>query len=176
MWARINFYVMVQLLLPTFLRKPKQTALLNGVLKPLDSLYVDVLYKMQHDSRVIYLEKVMNEYFEAAGYSNQNHAVTKVIYITDEIYPPENYVYQNQEFYPSIEYDEQVLYLDEDNIFLTDSLEHFDFVINIPIGYAFDEQILRLLVDFYKIAGKKYRIQIVPLSSPAPDNTNNNNN
>ena len=173
MWARINFKVLVQLLLPTFLRKPQQTAFLNALVAPMDSLYKDVLYKMQHDSRVIYLEKVLNEYYNIIGYSHQNHEATKQIFITDEFYPPENYVYQDPEQYASIEYDETLLYLkkntlapgeaeeeDEgDDIFLTDDIEHFDFVINVPVALAIDLVRLKILVDFYKIAGKKYRIQ-----------------
>ena len=187
MWARINFKVLVQLLLPTFLRKPQQTAFLNALVAPMDSLYKDVLYKMQHDSRVIYLEKVLNEYYNIIGYSHQNHEATKQIFITDEFYPPENYVYQDPEQYASIEYDETLLYLKSgfepddpaqenngDDIFLTDDIEHFDFVINVPIALAIDLILLKILVDFYKIAGKKYRIQMIPFLEPAPPGPINN--
>ena len=167
MWARINFSVLVQLLLPTFLRKPQQTAFLNAMVKPLDSLYVDTLYKMQHDSRVIYLEKVLNEHYTIAGYSDQNHEATKRIFIEDEYFEPENYAYQDQEQYASIEYNEVVLWArknaiipnDGDDIFLTDDVDHFDFVVKIPVSLNIDQVKLKILIDYYKLAGKLYRIE-----------------
>ena len=72
-WAKIDFKRLVQLLLPTFLRKPQQTAFLNATIAPLETLYSETMYKMQHNGQVIYLEKVLNEFCDVAGYNSQNH-------------------------------------------------------------------------------------------------------
>mgnify|MGYP006182056483 FL=1 len=62
-WQLFNINKLIQLLLPTFLRKNKLIAILESVATPIDTLYQDTLYKMQHDCRVIYLEKVLNQQF-----------------------------------------------------------------------------------------------------------------
>jgi hypothetical protein len=159
-WQVIDFYKLLQLLLPTFLRKPKLILFLGCTVKPLDLIYTDTLYKMQHNCQVIYLEKILNEYFDAVGYDTNNHEGTKQIKIIDEIFPPENYIYLEGENRPSLEYDNTDLWLDDDEIFLEDDLPHFDFVILIPIAYSFVEQKLRAVIDYYKLAGKNYRIQL----------------
>jgi hypothetical protein len=158
MWQTINFSVLIQLLLPTFLRKNKMIAFLEANIKPLDDLYKKTLYDMQHTCQVISLEKVLNEYFMVANYNPNDHENTKVITITDEYYPPENYIYTQAESTKSVDYDNTDLWLDEDNIFLEDDLPHFDFVVNIPASITFVEAQLRAIIDYYKLAGKKYRI------------------
>lgn len=157
-WALIDFSVLIQLLLPTFLRKNKMIAFLTVCTKPLDVLYKNTLYKMQHTCQVISLEKMLNEHFAVAGYNANDHENTKQISITDEYYPPENYIYTQDESTPSVDYDNQDLWLDEDDIFLEDDSPHFDFVVNIPPTIVFVEAQLRALIDYYKLAGKKYRI------------------
>jgi hypothetical protein len=162
MWQTINFNVLIQLLLPTFLRKNRMIAFLTANIKPLDSLYKNTLYKMQHTCQVISLEKMLNEHFAVANYNPNNHQNTKVITITDEYFPPENYIYMQAENPPSVDYDNQDLWIDVDNIFLEDDLPHFDFVVNIPASITFIEAQLRAIIDYYKLAGKKYRIAIAP--------------
>jgi hypothetical protein len=118
MWQTINFNVLIQLLLPTFLRKNRLVTFLEINIKPLDNLYKKTLYDMQHTCQV----------------------------------------YTQDESRPAVDYDNMNLYLDEDDIFLEDDLPHFDFVVNIPSTITFIEAQLRAIIDYYKLAGKKYRI------------------
>ena len=158
-WQVVNLKKLVELLLPTFLRKSVTLAFLTSNIKPLDTLYVDTLYKMQHTCQVISLEKMLNEYFEVPGYDHQNHEATKKVKIKDEYFPPENYIYKVGEFRPTVDYDNTDLWLDEDEIWLVDDLSHFDFVILIPIAYALQLDQLTAIMSYYKLAGKNYRIE-----------------
>jgi hypothetical protein len=133
---------------------------LNVMVKPLDNLYNELLYKMQHDCSVISLEKMLNEYFKVANYDHQNHEATKQVYIEDEIYPPENYIYTQNEFRPAVDYDNNDFWLDEDNIYLEDDVNYFDFVIFIPEDFIFEIAQLKATIDYYKLAAKKYRIEL----------------
>lgn len=82
--------------LPTFLRKPKQIAWISAFTAPLNTLYdskqlwrESIRYKLMHNGQIIYLEKVLNEYFNIPDYDTQDHENTKEIYIGegDEIFP-----------------------------------------------------------------------------------------
>lgn len=149
-WQTINFNTLGQMLLPTFLRKLKIIAYLNSVFTPLNSVYEETLYKMQHNSQVIYLEKMLNEYFDVPGYDTQNHQATKTVYISDAPQSEVVYIYQTLENQP--------LYLD--TVYLGAAVTiAYKFIVNIPEAYSFVEAKLRAIIDFYKLAGKRYIIQ-----------------
>lgn len=152
-WAQINFNRLIQMFLPINLRQPNQTAFLNSLIKPLNILYADTLYKMQHTCQVMYLEKMLNEYFSVVGYDSQNHEATKVIFIDDAPKPPTKYIYLSQEIPPK-----DYLYLGKQ--YLTGETDHLDFIIHIPSSFVFVEDILKAIIDYYKLAGKKYKIEI----------------
>lgn len=163
-WQTINFFRLIEMLLPTFLRKVKHIAFLSAIVTPLDKMYAETLYKMQHDGRTIYLEKMLNEHFEVVGYDPANHNATKTIYIEDVPELDKLYIYQDQEL--------EVIFLnddDEDNdndIFLDGSNENvvtFSWIIFIPDTYIFEEVPLRSLVNTYRYFGKKYKIQTYEL-------------
>ncbi|OXA76403.1 hypothetical protein B0A58_07470 [Flavobacterium branchiophilum NBRC 15030 = ATCC 35035] len=155
-WVIINFYELVVILLPLVLRKPKAIAFLKILILPLHELYTRTLYQMQHTCQVMYLEKVLNEYYHISGYNASEHEATKKIKIIDEYYPPECYLFLEQEDIASIEYDNEVLWLDEDNVFLTDDQVYYDFVVLLPIGLLFEQRQLIELVNYFKLAGKKW--------------------
>ena len=149
-WHKLSFTILVNQCLPIVLRKAKTTAFLNCIVLPLQSLSDLTLYQMQHDSRVIYLEKMLNEYFEVATYNPNSHIATRQIYIVDTPQVPKTYIYQPEENQPL--YLGEV-YLDRDNVTTA------DFIVKIPIAIEFDEPRLRAVIDFYKLAGKKYIIE-----------------
>jgi hypothetical protein len=101
----------------------------------------------------MYLEKMLNEYFNVPGYNNQNHENTKVVFIDDAPKPPTKYIYLNQEIPPK-----EYLYLGTK--YLTGNEDYFDFIVHIPSSYVFIEAKLRAMIDYYKLAGKKYRIEL----------------
>lgn len=150
MWKTIDFLEFFESLLPSFLRKNVELQLMFSFAKPLIDIYEETLYKMQHDSRVINLEKMLNEYFEVPDYSPMNHNNSKTIFISDAPVQPRKYIFQAEENQP--------MYLG--TIFLgNESPVNYKFIVNIPEDYVFIEANLRALINYYKLAGKKYIIQ-----------------
>ena len=153
-WAKIDFKRLVQLLLPTFLRKPQQTAFLNATIAPLETLYSETMYKMQHNGQVIYLEKVLNEFCDVAGYNSQNHEGTKQIIIEDAAVPRMQYVYREDGI---ANYGKP--YLRVGVVYITGDYDHNDFVVKIPTTVSYIDSQIRAIIDYYKLAGKKYTIE-----------------
>jgi hypothetical protein len=149
-WLSIDFKQTFTDLSPTFFRGDNFGVFSGAFAKPLQTLADKTLYQMQHDSRVIYLEKLLNEYFEIPTYNASSHIATRQIYIEDAPQVPKTYIYQPEELQP--------IYLGE--IFLDrDNEISADFIIKIPVAISFDEPRLRAVIDFYKLSGKKYIIQ-----------------
>jgi hypothetical protein len=161
-WQVINFFVLIEQLLPTFLRKNRMLQFLKALVTPLHNIYEETLYIMQHDGRTIYLEKMLNEHFEVAGYNRQNHDATKTVYIDDVPEPDKLYIFLDEE--------EGVSWLEDDDseedVFLDSDSEgvvSYSWVIFIPDTYVFQEANLRALVDTYRYFGKKYKIETYTL-------------
>lgn len=152
-WQLFNINKLIQLLLPTFLRKTKLIAILESIASPIDTLYQDTLYKMQHDCRVIYLEKVLNEKF-TMGYSPMFHLSTRKIIIEDGEAIPRDYIFQNNESETMwLDFEDEQEYIDEP------SEAYHDFIIKVPEDLIIDMAKFKQTVDYYKLAGKKYIIQ-----------------
>lgn len=103
-YTKIDWGKTLLMLLPPLLRKPKQVTWLKVLLKPLDNLYDDTLYKMQHNGQVMYLEKVLNDIFNpGARYFYSDSINTKMakglIVIEDAHRPRVQYLYTNEEIY-----------------------------------------------------------------------------
>lgn len=162
-WLTTNFIELIKQLMPTFLRKSKHIALLSSFVSPLQTVHDELLYQMQHDGRTIYLEKVLNEHFEVAGYDHQNHETTKTVYIEDVPEPEKLYIYQDEEIENTFILDEpdseNDLFLDQEN----ENLTAYSYVIYVPDIYTFSEPKLRALIDIYRYIGKKYQIQTYTL-------------
>lgn len=160
LWQTINFFVLIEQLLPTFMRKDRIMLFLKALVTPLDKIHKDTLYKMQHDGITISLEKLLNEHFEVVGYDHQNHETTKTIYIDDVPQPEKLYIYQDEEDGVSFLEDdgddnENDVFLDQDN----ENILSYSWVIYIPDTYEFQEYNIRALVDTYRYFGKKYKIE-----------------
>jgi hypothetical protein len=150
-WQLIDFFKLVVLCLPGKKRLPRFIQWLQALITPLATLYEVTLYKMQHDTRVIYLEKMLNEYFEVPGYDPMNHEITKTIYIEDTQEPDTIYIFQPEEDEP--------LYLGTQYLTTGGMGSSYQFIVNIPVAYPFVEGQLRALINYYKLAGKRYLIQ-----------------
>lgn len=90
------------MLLPPLLRKKKQAVWLQVLSTPLQSLYKDTLYKMQHNGQVVYLEKVLNELFNpGVKYTYSTSIEDKIekgyIFIEDAFRPRAQYLYTHNE-------------------------------------------------------------------------------
>jgi hypothetical protein len=161
-WQTINFFVLIEQLLPTFLRKNRMVLFLSAIVTPLVKIYEKTLYKMQHDGRTIYLEKMLNEHFQVVGYDHQNHEITKRVYIDDVLKLDKLYIYQEEE--------EEVSFLEDDDSYLdiflqndAESIINYSWIIFIPDTFTFQEANIRALVDTYRYFGKKYKIQTYTL-------------
>jgi hypothetical protein len=158
-WNELEYKRLITWLKPTFLRKPKQFAWLYALLYPVIWLYHSVLYRMQHDSRVKYLEKMLNEWFDVAGYDPDNHEATKTVYIGDGIRPKKTYLYQDYEFKPVYAFQDY----ENKPVFIYRAIEFlqnfFDFIVWIPFSYVYNEAVLKARINYYKLAGKSYKIE-----------------
>lgn len=164
LYQTIDFEVFVEQYLPTFLRDDTVTGFLGGINSPLNSLYGDTLYKMQHNGITIDLEHILNKHFQVVGYDDQNHDATKTVYIEDVPQPDKLYIYQDEEEGVSFLEDddddnENDVFLDNDN----EGVLSYSWVIYIPDTYVFQEYAIRALVDTYRYFGKKYKIETYTL-------------
>ena len=64
-WNSINFVKLIKISLRIKLRKVRMIAFLSALMTPVQKLHDETQYIMQHDGRKIYLEKVLNDYFQA---------------------------------------------------------------------------------------------------------------
>jgi len=150
MWQTIDFNALPRLLSITALKDSDINDLVKIFMSPLIDLYDETLYKMQHNCQVIYLEKMLNEYFEIFTYNPNSHIATRQIYIIDAPTVAPTYIYQSEENKPVYLGTE---YLDRE------STTTYQFIIKIPVSINFNEIQLRALVDYYKLAGKQYIIE-----------------
>lgn len=148
----LNIDKLLVLLTPTFLRKPKLIAWLRMLATPLHKLLYDFqqartadLYNLAHNSQVCYLRKVLNDEFDPQ---------LRRIKIEDGKRNARRYIYQRNVNRP--------LYIGK--VFLYQRGAYIDggvdFVVVLPQGLEYDRYKLEALVNFYKLAGKRWTIEI----------------
>ena len=147
-YSTIDIDVLNEMFLPTFMRNDEIKALVNSITTPVKELYKETLYKMEHNGGVIYLEKMLNEFYNISGYDKNNHVATRKIYITDAPIVPTVYIYRPEESNP--------VYLG--TVYLNPPQPQYNFIINVPVTLAFDEPTLRSKVNYYRDT-KQYIIQ-----------------
>ena len=162
-----NFLTLFELLFPTFMRVEPLTSWLRILLTPLQELkeLFDAFRQSSSDKlvyhfQVIYMEKLLNDTFNPNGSSP--------IYIEDvdeEINP--TFLFRKSEgghksyLYHKNEVEHTPAYLYHKSEFMAQN----DFVINVPQVVYDDLQAnatlpqMYALINFYKMAGKKYIIQ-----------------
>ena len=154
MSAMYNFNIdkLLVLLTPTFLRKAKLIAWLRTLAMPLNKLLDDFkvhrerdLYNLTHNSQVCYLRKALNDEFDPQ---------LRRIKIEDGTRNIRRYIYQRNVNRP--------LYLGRMFLYLRGNYIDggVDFVVVLPRGLEYDKYRLEALVNFYKLAGKRWTIRI----------------
>lgn len=154
MSAMYNFNIdkLLVLLTPTFLRKRKLVAWLRTLAMPLNKLLDDFkvhrerdLYNLTHNSQVCYLRKALNDEFDPQ---------LRRIKIEDGTRNIRRYIYQRNVNRP--------LYLGRMFLYLRGNYIDggVDFVVVLPQGLEYDRYKLEALVNFYKLAGKRWTIEI----------------
>ena len=148
----LNIDKLLVLLTPTFLRKPKLVAWLRTLAMPLNKLLDDFkvhrerdLYNLTHNSQVCYLRKALNDEFDPQ---------LRRIKIEDGTRNIRRYIYQRNVNRP--------LYLGRMFLYLQGNYIDggVDFVVVLPRGLEYDKYKLEALVNFYKLAGKRWTIRI----------------
>lgn len=154
MSAMYNFNIdkLLVLITPTFLRKRKLVAWLRTLAMPLNKLLDDFkvhrerdLYNLTHNSQVCYLRKALNDEFDPQ---------LRRIKIEDGTRNIRRYIYQRNVNRP--------LYLGRMFLYLRGNYIDggVDFVVVLPRGLEYDKYKLEALVNFYKLAGKRWTIRI----------------
>jgi len=150
---------LVRLLLPPRLRKVRHVAWLQALTNPVNYLYQQFrrnrdanLYRLYITPQIVYMERLLNDRYDISG---------RRIQVKDAlVYEPE-YIYQEQELKPVyiyLETENKPLYLFTDFEIGSDS---FDFFVLVPADLTYNENEMTALIDNYKLAGKRYKIQKV---------------
>lgn len=150
MWYNVNWKRLALLLLPTFLRKPTITAFLNVALSPVERLHYQWqqyrnanLYNLAHNSQKCYLQAALNDEFDLQ---------LRRIRIAEGNGFKRQYIYTDGEMKPK--------YLGQ--IFLYDDGDYedtgVDFIVLVPSSLVYNNYKMEALVDFYRLASKRYKI------------------
>jgi len=154
MWYKLNVEILAVLLLPTFLRRPKRIALVKSLVRPLVDLHENWLtfrennlYKLEHTSQVCYFRKVLNDELDP---------IDRRIYIGDGLDFERDYIYTSSEQKPVYL---GAKYIKRQFDFVDNA---FDFTVFVPAGlYETNRYKLEYLIDYYKQATKRYRIELI---------------
>ena len=153
-YSQASFQDYIISLLPPFVRKNRHKSWLFALLAPLVSLYEDTLYKMQHDGRVIYLEKVLNEKAQVPAYNPNEHESKKKIWIGDYDAVQKEWLYIELEKKPS--YEPITLYTQTE---INNDRSGTGFTVHVPAAFNSKKSIIRQTVEYYKLAGKTFKIK-----------------
>jgi len=147
----LNIDKLLALLTPTFLRKPKLVAWLRMLATPFHKLLYDFqrasqdnLYNLAHNSQVCYLRKALNDEFDDEQ---------RRIRIEDGKQKQRLYIYPRSANKP--------LYLGKNFLYQRgDYIDGgVDFIVVLPKDLTYDKYKLEALVNFYKLAGKRWTIE-----------------
>lgn len=155
----VDFPKLVRLLLPPRLRKIKHVAWLQALTNPVNYLYQQFrrnrdanLYRLYITPQVVYMERLLNDRYDIS---------LRRIRIRDALVYAPQYIYQDQELKPVYIYQEEEnnpVYLFTDDEIGSDSV---DFYVLMPSDLIYNENEMTALIDNYKLAGKRYKIQKV---------------
>jgi hypothetical protein len=155
----VDFPKLVRLLVPPRLRKIKHVTWLQALTNPVNYLYQQFrrnrdanLYRLYITPQVVYMEKLLNDRYDISG---------RRIRIKDALVFEPEYIYQEQELKPVYIYKEEEnkpVYLFTDAEIGSDSV---DFFVLVPPDLTYNENEMTALINNYKLAGKRYKIQKV---------------
>jgi hypothetical protein len=155
----IIYSKLIQWLTPKLIRKAKLMAWLGIVITPVQFLYQDLLrfrtqkvYELGITPQVCYLKKLLNDRYDVAD---------RRIIIEDAIEQDPVYLFKRSEskpkyFYKRSENNPVTFYTRGESGGLRN-----DFVVKVPGAIVFPMAEMKSLVQSYKLAGKKFAIQIV---------------
>ncbi|WPC13622.1 hypothetical protein LEQ04_08415 [Riemerella anatipestifer] len=104
------------------------------------------LYNLQHNGQVCYLRKVLNDRFDVSQ---------RRILIVDGNRYRRPYIYTDGEQKSKYL---GIMYLRDDADYADTGV---DFIVLVPAGLSYNNYEMQALVDFYKLASKRYKIQVI---------------
>lgn len=155
----IDYDVLVWQILPVRLRKPVTYAWLRSLIAPVKWLYSlfyqqreTNLYRLAHNSQVVYLEAVLNDTFDMLG---------RGIYIADGPFEDPLFTYlvpEDKPIWLGLDTEAGTTTYPSPQILFTDSetsLLGVGFIVMVPASVTFDMARLRAVVDYYRLAGRR---------------------
>lgn len=153
-----------------------------------NSVMLEYIYKVRFTGQICYLETILNERFDPTGngiyITNGNSNQQRYLYYRSESKPPD-YIYfrhslsqayltddyaidgafvykalsnntgKKPSLYPAYwQYYKEVEFI----YYRSEFSIQYDFIVNVPITILFDNKAMRALIDFYRLAGKRYKI------------------
>lgn len=150
MWHIVNWRKLAVQLTPTFLRGELMKAWVELIVDVIDYIHYqwlqfrsDNLYKLAHNSQICYLRAALNDRFDPS---------LRRIEISSGNAFTRQYIYTDAEQKPK--------YLG--TIYLYDDADYedtgVDFIVKVPTDLVFSIYAMTALVDFYKLASKRYKV------------------
>ncbi|SDC52234.1 hypothetical protein [Williamwhitmania taraxaci] len=171
----VDFKRLVVLLLPTFLRKPLLYALLKAMARPVVSTHTafmaarrQALYKANHTGQVCYLRGCLNDAFDAEQrrlYISDAESLGWCILYKKETFPPEG---KGKPIILTVgaKQSKTLVFADGKGARFVSKQGSVgavgaDFAVMVPMALRgrIDESRIVSLVNFYKLASKRYMIQ-----------------
>ncbi|NDP26466.1 MAG: hypothetical protein GZ087_03425 [Flavobacterium sp.] len=155
MWYKVDWDRLILLLLPTFLRKPVLFGFLKALVSPIgvtnESVHYrwerfrdDNLNKLSYNGQRCYLRKVLNDRCDAN---------LRRITIGNTAQLDQDYLYTTAE---NLDVYLGTMYLENDFNYVSGLV---DFLVNVPkVLKDSNENKIIALLEFYKLAGKSYKI------------------
>ena len=151
MWFNLDIPKLTSLLTPTFLRREKLSAWLRALHYPLIKVADDFnvnrnanLYNLAHNGQVCYLRAALNDKFDIS---------LRRIKIAEGNRYKREYIYTDGEKKPKYL---GVMYLRDDADYSDTGV---DFIVLVPAGLQYNDYEMRYIIDFYKLASKRYKIE-----------------
>ena len=157
MWYNVDVRKLAVQILPTFLRGQVMQTYVRALVKPIDDIHYQFLQKrkenlyiMEHNGQKCYLRAVLRDKYDPE---------LRRIQIDDGNLFDAEYIYTDAEINSNpflAKFLDLILYQDSD---LGDTA--VDFYVKVPADIFYNEYEMKYLIDFYKLASKRYKI--VPL-------------
>ena len=151
MWFKLDINKLVILLTPTFLRQKRFLAWIKALHSPLTKVIDDFnenrkqnLYNLAHNGQVCHLRAALNDRFDVSQ---------RRIKITEGNRYKRPYIYTDAEKKPKYL---SVIYLRDDADYGDTGV---DFIVQVPTDLVYNDYEIRALIDFYKLASKRYKIE-----------------
>lgn len=153
MWFNINWSRLAVLLTPTFLRSEVMNAWVSLLLSPVGDVYTwwlqfrgQNIYNLAHNSQKCYLRGALNDRFD-----NE----LRRIRIDDGNGFKRKYIYTDAEEKPKFL---GTMYLYDDSDYEDTGV---DFIVVVPAGLIYNTYEMKALIDFYRLASKRYKIATI---------------